>query len=421
MPSSSYYSPPSSTLFPPSSPASASWGLATKLAHLGRDSARYAGFVNMPIYRGSTILFPDLATLDGRKPAPLRYGLHSSPQHEALKQTLCELEGGTGCVLVSSGLEAVTVPMLALLRQGDRILITDGAYEPTLDFAENFLSKLGIKAQRYDPTDNAGLQKILETNSDCKAILIESPSSHTFELTDIPALVAIAKKHDVVTIADNTWGAGIAIRPLDMGVDVVVQSGTKYVCGHSDAMLGFCVAKEEVLVQQLAQARAFLGIYNAPDEIALCLRGMRSLPVRYEAHRLAALRICDFLQEQPEVSEILHPALASHPQHALWQRDCAGSCGLFSFLMKKKDNGKGDQARDLLAHFTDELQFFGMGYSWGGYESLILPAEVRGLGRKLLPDIPNDQWLLRVHVGLEDTADLVRDLDDAFRRYRAAV
>ena len=417
MPSSSYYSP--SSLSSPSSSASKSWGLATKLADLGRDPWNHAGYVNMPIYRGSTILFPDLATLDGKKPAPLRYGLHSSPQHEALKETLTELEGGTGCVLVSSGLEAVTLPLLALLQQGERILITDGAYEPTLDFAENFLPKLGIKAQRYDPTDLAALEKILATQRDCKVILIESPSSHTFELTDIPALVACAKKHDIVTIADNSWGAGIALRPLDLGVDIVVQSGTKYVCGHSDALMGFCVAKEESFLQKLSQARAFLGLYNAPDDVALCLRGVRSLPVRYEAHRTAALRVCDFLQEQPEVSAILHPALASHPQHALWQRDCAGSCGLFSFLMEKR--GEGGSARDLLARFTDELRLFGMGYSWGGYKSLILPAEVRGLGRQFLPDVPNDQWLLRVHVGLEDTADLVRDLDDAFRRYRAAV
>ena len=411
---------------PPSPPSSSSkeshkesaLNLATKLTHLGRDAASHAGFVNIPTYHGSTILFPDLATLDGKKPVLARYGRHTSPLVEALKQTLIELEGGTGCVLTSAGLEAVTLPMLALLRQGDRVLVSDGAYAPTLAFAESYLPKFGIKAQRYDPTDNAALQKILETNGDCKALFIESPSTHTFELTDIPALVALAKKHDVTTIADNTWGAGIAMRPLEMGVDIVVQSGTKYVCGHSDAMLGFCVAKEEAFVQKLEATRSFLGIYNAPDDVALCLRGVRSLPVRYEAHRTAALRVCDFLQEQAEVSHILHPALTTHPQHALWQRDCTGSCGLFSFLMKRK--GEGEQARDLLARFTDGLRFFGMGYSWGGFESLILPAVTKGLGRQCLPDIPSDQWLLRVHVGLEDTADLVRDLDDAFRRYRAA-
>ena len=415
MPSSSYYSP---SLTSKSSPDQASWGLATKLAELGRDPWGHAGYVNMPTYRGSTILFPDLATLDGRKPAPLRYGLHSSPLHEAMKQTLCELEGGAGCILVSSGLEAVTLPLLALLQQGDRLLVTDGAYDPTLDFAEHFLPRLGIQTQRYDPTDTAALQKILETHSDCKALLIESPSSQTFELTDIPAVVALAKKHDVTTIADNSWGAGIAIRPLEMGVDIVVQSGTKYVCGHSDTLMGFCVANDEKILRQLGQARAFIGIYNAPDEIALCLRGVRSLPVRYEAHRTAALRVCDFLQEQREVSEILHPALASHPQRALWQRDYASSCGLFSFMMEKK--GEGKEAREILARFTDELRLFGMGYSWGGFKSLILPAEVQGLNRQLLPDVPNDRWLLRVHVGLEDTADLVQDLDDAFRRYRSA-
>lgn len=402
----------------PASTKKKQWRLATEMADSGRAPFTHAGFVNIPSYRGSTIQFADLATLDGEKPVSTRYGLQTTPLLDALREVLTTLEGGEqqlakGCVLVSSGLEAVTLPMLALLNSGDHLLVTDGAYTPTHKFVERMLPRFGITSERYDPTDLGKLEKLVEGNERCKMIWSESPSSQTFEMTDLPGLAKIAKKHGVLTAADNSWGGGIAMRPLELGIDISVQSATKYVCGHSDSMMGFCVANSDELVNKMEDARALIGIYNAAEDVSMSLRGLRTLALRYQAHGAAGLTICDFLAQQPEVRTILHPAHPSHPQHAIWQRDCHGTCGLFSVLIEKK-------SRAALASFIDGLQLFGLGYSWGGYKSLLDISLPQGFGRKCLADVPHDRWLIRFHIGLEDCQDLIEDLRAGFARYRQA-
>lgn len=394
------------------------WSLTTKLADGGRDPFAHAGFVNIPCYRGSTIQFADLDTLDGKKPVSVRYGLQTTPLLDALKEMLTALEGGEGelakgCVLVSSGLEAVTLPMLALLDAGDHLLVTDGAYTPTHNFVERMLPRFGISHERYDPTDLPRLEEMIKANKRSKMIWAESPSSQTFEMTDLPALSQIAKRHGLISVADNSWGGGIAMRPLELGIDISVQSATKYVSGHSDTLMGFCVANSKELVDKMEDARSLIGIYNASEDASMCLRGLRTLNLRYHEHGRAGLTVCDFLAQQPEVRKILHPAHPSHPQHKIWQRDCHTTCGLFSILIEKK-------SRAALASFIDGLELFGLGYSWGGYKSLLDISLPQGFGRRCLADVPEDCWLIRFHIGLENCQDLINDLRAGFERYRAA-
>ena len=384
-------------------------GTGTRLAHIARDPRAQHGFVNTPIHRGSTVLFPTLDALEGAmrvdsRTGPYIYGLMGNPNSRELETMLARLDGGAGAVVVESGLAAVSVPLLACLGSGDHLLMTDSCYGPTRHLCNAVLPRMGVETTFYDPRAGAGIEALIRPST--RAIFMESPGSLTFEVQDVPAIARVARARGVTTIIDNTWATPLCFRPLDHGVDLVVHALTKYQSGNSDILLGADVARDDAHWRRVKQCAEVHGHYAHPDDCATCLRGIRSLEVRLARHASSALEVARFLESRAEVARMLHPALPSHPDHALWRRDFAGASGLFGCVLRPHPRG-----RAFLKDFLERLRLFGMGFSWGGFESLIVASDVRA--SRTAPPWTDEGALLRLQIGLEDPRDLIADLAQA--------
>jgi len=387
--------------------------IGTKLVHAGRGPGFADGVVNPPIWRASTMLFDSCADLDAGNASPdggLFYGRRGSPTQWALEDALTALEpGAAGTKLYPSGVAAITTALLAVVKTGDEVLITDSAYEPTRLFANDVLKRMGISTRYFDPQIGAGITDLINANT--SAILLESPGSLIFEIQDIPAITAIARARGVVTLIDNTWATPLRLQPLALGCDISIQALTKYVGGHSDLMMGSATATP-ALLPRLKAATYRLGHIVSPDDAALALRGLRTLAVRLDRQEASALAVARWLDDHDAVDRVLHPGLASHPGHALWQRDFTGSSGLFSFVLKHG-------SRQQLGALIDDLAHFGIGFSWGGFESLALPVKMDGC--RSVTTMPFTGPIVRLSIGLEDSVDLIADLAAGLARYEAAL
>lgn len=382
----------------------------TQLIHAGRSKA-YTGYaVNPPLVRASTIVFDTFAemrhaTQQRGNRVPF-YGRRGTDTHFALQQAICELEGGAGCALYPCGAAAISGALLAFLQSGDHLLMVDSAYEPTRALCDKLLSGLGIDVSYYDPQIGAGISALLKPNT--KVIFLESPGSLTFEVQDIPAITAVAKQHGIVTILDNTWASPILCQPFALGVDVSVQSATKYIVGHSDVMLGTASANAQHW-PQLREHSYLMGYCASADDAYTALRGLRTLAVRLKQHEHSALQVANWLLARPEVETVLHPALPAHPGHDIFQRDFSGSNGLFSFVLKQGTQQQVEAFIEGMAHFK-------MGFSWGGFESLIT-ATMKVQNLRSATTWLYSGPLIRLHIGLEDVEDLIADLEAAFVRF----
>jgi len=383
----------------------------TVLVTAGRKKEWTHGIVNPPVYRASTCLFENYAQMRERVADPsaqkLFYGRKGTPTQWALCDALTKLERGEGTVLYPSGIAAVTGAILGLVKAGDHILITDSAYEPTRSFANGFLKAMAVETTFYDPMIGSDITALFKENT--SLILTETPGSLTFEVQDLPAIIAAAKTIDAYVVTDNTWATPLLLNPLEMGADVSVHAVTKYIGGHSDIMLGSATANKRAFKK--IQRTAFqLGQIVSPDDASLALRGLRTLGVRLKQHEENALKIAAWLQTQDEIETVLHPAFETCPGHDTWVRDFEGSCGLFSIVLKRGDYSD-------TAAMVDKMELFKMGFSWGGFESLILPSDPTH--SRSATTWTNGGPLLRLHIGLEDTDDLIRDLQAGLLRYSA--
>ncbi|MBW8841347.1 MAG: cystathionine beta-lyase [Sphingomonadales bacterium] len=384
---------------------------ATRVVTAGRREEWTQGIVNPPVWRASTILYDSVEHLRetgrGDTHHRLYYGRRGTPTQWALADALTELEpGAEGTFLYCSGTAAVTAALLSVLDPGDELLLVDSAYDPTSNFAAGFLKRMGITTRHYDPLIGGGIADLFTERT--RAILLESPGSLTFEVQDIPAIVAAAKARGIVTILDNTWATPLLFPAIEKGVDLTVLACTKYVVGHSDVMLGSVTAAPGYFAK-LRNLSFQLGQVASPDDCWLGSRGLRTMAVRLKQHEAGALEIARWLAQRPEVATVLHPALPSCPGHEFFVRDFKGSSGLFAFALKL-----GSEASR--AAFIDALRLFGIGFSWGGFESLAVTADPRRvLG---VPD--HGGALVRLHIGIEDPSDLIADLDQAFAAFRAA-
>ncbi|AWV23519.1 Cystathionine beta-lyase [Roseomonas mucosa] len=374
----------------------------TRMTQAGRAPLRRHGFVNPPVQRGSTVLHASCEAMDAvhRRSFEqvLTYGTAGGPTHHALEDAIAEVEGGTRCLIVGTGLAAIAVPLLAYLKAGDHCLIADSIYGPTRRLADGLIRGWGIEVEYYDPlVDEAGMEALLRPNT--RVVMTESPGSHTFEVQDIPAIVRAAHRHGAKVLMDNTWGIH-HFQPFEHGVDVSIQALTKYVGGHSDILLGSVTVNTPEDWQTVRNAYVALGQFASPDDCWLALRGLRTLPVRLKHQAENGLEVARWLEGRPEVARVLHPALPSHPQHAIWKRDFTGTCSLFGVVLQPR------YSREEMCALVDGLHHFGIGASWGGYESLALPTAVT---RTATPLALGGQ-AFRLHIGLEDPADLIADL-----------
>jgi cystathionine beta-lyase len=379
----------------------------TRIVTLGRDPEANFGVVNPPVYHASTILHPDLKTVRQRS-QPYTYGRRGTPTTAALQQAVAGLEEGYNTLLTPSGLAAVSVALLSHLKTGDHLLMVDSVYGPSRHFCDTILKRNGVEVTYYDPRIGAKIAELMKPNT--AVVFAESPGSVTFEVQDVPALAKAAHGGGAKLLLDNTWASPLFFKPFEHGVDVSIQAITKYLCGHSDVMMGSITTTEEAWKATLAGHGA-IGMSVAPDDVYLVLRGLRTLSVRLERHMKSGIALARWLGARPEISRVIHPALESHPDHALWKRDFSGASGLFSIVLKPC-------SETALAAMLDGLELFGMGYSWGGYESLIIPQDLKGNRTATSPD--HEGPLLRLHAGLEDIDDLIADLDAGLARLAAA-
>jgi cystathionine beta-lyase len=366
-------------------------------------SRTHFGAVNTPVYRASTILFDDVENLK-HSHAPYTYGRRGTPTSRSLEDAVTALEGAARTVIAPSGLNAIITAILSVCGSGDHLLMVDTCYEPTRHFCERVLTRLGVETSYYAPGDD--IAPLLRRNT--RAVFCESPGSLTFEVQDIPAIAAAAHTKDISVLMDNTWATPLFFQPLAHGVDLSIQAVTKYIGGHSDVMMGY-VAANESHAARLLQTHGDLGLYASGDDCFLALRGLRTLPVRLARHQENGIAIATWLAARPEVARVLHPALPTDPGHALWKRDFSGACGLFGLELKPVSD-------TALAAMLNGLVHFGMGWSWGGFESLAVPAHICRTVRPFAASGP----VLRLHVGLEDVNDLKEDLDKGFERLKAA-
>ena len=379
----------------------------TGLVHGGRRPEWRGPLVNPPVHRASTILFDSVEEMRAAAPAFGKpyYGLHGTPTHWALSEALTELEpGAAGTMLYSTGLAAVTAALLTVLSAGDELLMNDSVYHPSRRFCDGLLKRYGVTTRYYEPMVGAGIARLIGERT--RAIFLESPGSYTMEVQDVPAICAAARAAGVATLIDNTWATPLYFPALAAGVDLTILAGTKYIGGHADLMLGSVTAGPD-WYPKLERASWDLGHAVAPDDAWLASRGLRTLSIRLARHQESALRVANWLKEQPQVAAVLHPALPDCPGHEVWKRDFRGATGLFSFVL----NGGGDAERTRL---LDSLELFGLGYSWGGYESLAVPADPERL--RTATRWHSDGPLVRLHIGLEDADDLIEDLAQALAR-----
>jgi cystathionine beta-lyase len=383
----------------------------TLLGHAGNHPAENHGIVNPPVYHASTVLFPSVAALEAAvrdKFAQVYYGRLGTPTTFALEEAVAALEGGDRALALPSGLAAIVATLTALLKAGDHLLMVDSVYEPVRTFCDRTLARFGIETTYYDPHVGAGIAELITPAT--RIVYVESPGSLTFEVQDIPAIAAAAHAAGALVVMDNTWATPLFFKSFRHGVDVSIHSATKYIGGHSDLMLGLVVAKEP-LGRTIKTSAHAMGYAAAPDDCYLALRGLRTLSVRLRRHQETGLTLARWLQGRPEVARVLHPALPEDPGHALWRRDFTGASGLFGVVLNP-------YPKEAVAAMLDGLRLFGMGFSWGGYESLILPVKPETCRTATRWDAPGP--VLRLHAGLEDPADLIADLEQGFERLRAA-
>ena len=381
----------------------------TTLVTAGRDTKAQKGFVNPPVVHGSTVLYPTAEDLHAHR-GEFQYGRRGTPTTKALQEALMALEGPqcAGVGIAPSGLAAITTTLLAVLKAGDHLLVCDNAYRPTRNFCNGLLARYGVETTYFDSQIGTGVGELFRPNT--RAVLVEAPGSQSFEMPDIPAIAAVAHARGALVIDDNTWATPLYHRSLEQGVDISVQAATKYIGGHSDIMFGTISANAKAW-PQVAEAIHLLGVCAGPDDVFLALRGLRTLSVRLAQHHRSGLEMAQWLTARPEVVRVLHPALENHPGHAIWKRDFSGASGLFSIVLQPKPQAAVDA-------LLDTLKLFGMGYSWGGFESLAIPFDC-GPYRTATNWAPGGP-ALRLHIGLENVEDLKADLERGFAAFNAA-
>jgi cystathionine beta-lyase len=382
----------------------------TRLVTSGRDTRAQKGFVNPPVVRGSTVLYPTAADLHAHR-GEYSYGRHGTPTTKALQQALIELEGPecAGVGLTPSGVSAISTALLAVLKAGDHVLVCDNAYRPTRLFCDQMLKRYGIETSYFDPLIGAGIAAHIRPNT--AVVMVEAPGSQSFEMPDIPAIAEVAHAHGALVIDDNTWATPLYHRSLEQGVDISIQAGTKYIGGHSDIMFGTISANKKTWAK-VSDGIRLLGVCAGPDDVFLALRGLRTLAVRLAQHQRSGLEMAHWLAARPEVQRVMHPALESDPGHAIWKRDFTGASGLFSIVLQAAPQAAVDA-------LLDTVKLFGMGYSWGGFESLVIPFDCASYRSAT-------QWnpggpALRLHIGLESVDDLKADLARGFEAFNAAL
>lgn len=384
---------------------------ATEVAHLGRDPQKHSGAVNTPVYRASTMLFESVADLEaaerGEFPG-ISYGLHGLPTVTDLQDAVATLEGGYAALAVASGLAAITLALLAVLRAGDHVLVTDSVYGPTRRFCDNQLTRFGVGVTYYDPLIGGNIEREIRPNT--TVVYAESPGSLSFEVQDIPAIAAAAHARDALVMIDNTWATPLGFASFAHGADISLHAGTKYLGGHSDVLNGIIVCNQATH-PRMHRLWTDMGVSASSDDCFLALRGLRTLAVRLERHTRSALAIARWLQQRSEVAEVIYPALPGSRGHELWKRDFTGACGLFGVVLHPV-------AKANVNAMLDGLRLFRMGWSWGGFESLIIPENPQRTRTATRWESPGPY--LRLHVGLEDPEDLIADLEDGFARLRAA-
>lgn len=386
----------------------------TKIVNAGRASKWTRGVVNPPVERASTVVFESTKQMKhataNRGNQVLFYGRRGTSTSFAFQDAMTELEGGAGCALYPSGTAAITNAILAFVETGDHILMVDTAYEPTRDYCDKVLARIGVETTYYDPLIGKGIEALIKPNT--KVVFLESPGSITMEVQDVPGIAEVAHRHDCIVMLDNTWAAGVNFDPFKHGVDISIQAATKYIVGHSDVMLGTAVANEKYW-PELRENSYLMGQCTSPDDLYLAMRGIRTLGVRLKQHQENALKVANWLSEREEVDTILHPAFSSCPGHEFFERDFTGSNGLFSFVLNR-----GDQAS--VNALLDGMHHFKMGYSWGGFESLILGNT--NVGRlRTATEWSHEFPLIRVHIGLEDPDDLIEDLSAGLDRLNSSL
>ncbi len=385
----------------------------TKVIRAGLNKKRNAGVVNTPVVRASTVIYDSVAAMRDaheraikKREKVLYYGRRGTPTHWTLQEAITDLAGGADTVLTPSGLSACTLSILGCVKAGDHVLMTDSVYEPTRNFISGFLNNLGVGVTYYDPLIGAGIAQMLQSNT--TLVFCESPGSLTFETQDLPAIAAAAHARGAKVAVDNTWASPLFCRPLDLGADLSIEAGTKYIVGHSDALIGAITGTEEAIAG-VHRANGALGLAVSPDDVYLATRGLRTLAVRLARHQQNALQVAQWLVARPEVKRVLYPALPSDPGHALWKRDFTGASGLFGVIFHKS-------SPDAVAALIDGMELFSLGFSWGGFESLIAPVTPLRTAKPWREEGPG----LRLHIGLEDPEDLIADLTRGLARFQAA-
>jgi cystathionine beta-lyase len=383
------------------------WRAETRIVHGGSHPETFCGAMNPPVYRASTVVFPTVAAMreaSRNRFDTVYYGRHGTPTSFALEEAMADLEGGHRSVAVCSGLAAITVAVMAFARSGDHILMADTVYDPTRRLAQ-FLADLGIETTFYDPLVGAGIADLMRATT--KVVFCESPGSLTFEVQDIPAIAAAAHARGAKVLLDNTWAAGHFFKPFLHGVDVSIQAATKYIAGHADVMIGLVTTKTDEDWRAVKTTTAVLGYVAGPDECYLALRGLKTLDVRLERHQETGLALARWCAARPEVHAVLHPAFPTCPGHEIWTRDFTGASGLFGVILNDVPTARVEA-------MLDGMELFAMGFSWGGFESLMIPADPQSIRTATAWQAPGP--LIRIHAGQEDPGDLIADLDAGFAR-----
>jgi cystathionine beta-lyase len=381
--------------------------LQTNLIHSDYEAPQ--GFDAFPtaIHHASTVLFKDVASMrsgDWKNKNAYTYGLHGTPTTFTLEARLAGIEGGNHCLLAPSGLAAISMIDLSLLKSGDDVLLPDNVYNPNRELGRWLSQDFGVSARFYDPMVGAGIAELIQPNT--KLVWTEAPGSVSMEVPDLRAICQAAHEKGVLVALDNTWSAGLALRGFDLGVDIVMQALTKYQSGGSDVLMGAVITREKALIDRIAQAHMRLGMGVSADDTYLVLRGLPSMKLRFDAHDAGARKVAGWLKARPEIARVLHPAFEDCPGHEFWRRDFNGAGGLFSVVFDPKYSGEQTD------RFVDSLELFGIGYSWGGANSLVMPYRIQGMRRNW----PDAGVLVRFNIGLEDTADLIADLEQAFTK-----
>ena len=380
---------------------------ATQVGHLGRTPQRFLGAVNTPVFRATTMLFPTVADLEAAVRGEYQgigYGLHGLPTVTDLQAAIAQLEGGHAALAVPSGLTATTLPLLALAKPGDHILVTDSVYGPTRRFCELHLKRLGVEVGYYDPLLGADIAREFRPNT--RIVFVESPGSLTFDVQDVPAIARVAHARNALVIMDNSWATPLYFRAFDHGVDVSVHAATKYIGGHSDVLLGLIVGSAATF-PALHRLWTDMGVTASSDDCFLGLRGLRTLAVRLARHQASGIKVAEWLRTRPEVREVIHPALPGSRGHELWKRDFAGATSLFGMVLHPV-------AKERIDAMLDGMRLFSMGWSWGGFESLMIPVYPERVRTASRWDVGGPS--LRLYIGLEDPDDLIADLGDGFAR-----